>query len=102
MTKSISLFSGAGGLDIGSEMAGVEVIYATDFDSDCIETLKSNPKWHKGIIECANLHEVPSSHIKEKVKNNNDKLIVIGGAPCQPFSKNGYWVGNKSRKGINV
>jgi DNA (cytosine-5)-methyltransferase 1 len=34
-------------------------------------------------------------------KNNPDKFIVIGGAPCQPFSKAGYWVGNNTRRGIN-
>ena len=39
---AVSLFSGAGGLDIASFMAGVPVISSTDFDSDCIETLKEN------------------------------------------------------------
>ena len=39
---SVSLFSGAGGLDIASCMAGVPVISSTDFDADCIQTLKAN------------------------------------------------------------
>ena len=36
---SISLFSGAGGLDVASFLAGVPVVSSTDFDSDCIKTL---------------------------------------------------------------
>ena len=36
---AVSLFSGAGGLDIASFMAGVPVISSTDFEKDCIETL---------------------------------------------------------------
>ena len=34
---AISLFSGAGGLDIASVLAGVPVISSTDIDSDCIK-----------------------------------------------------------------
>lgn len=37
---AVSLFSGAGGLDIGSFMAGVPVLISTDFDKDAIQTLK--------------------------------------------------------------
>lgn len=39
---SVSLFSGAGGLDIASFMAGVPVVSSTDIDQDCIQTLKAN------------------------------------------------------------
>ena len=39
---AVSLFSGAGGLDIASFMAGVPVISSTDFDADCIATLRAN------------------------------------------------------------
>lgn len=102
MIKAISLFSGAGGLDIGSTMAGVEVMFSTDFDSDCIKTLKKNKKWNKGKIVEGDLFSIKSSEIMNQCSNEEyDKFIVIGGAPCQPFSKNGYWVGNQTRRGIN-
>ena len=100
---AVSLFSGAGGLDIASFMAGVPVVSSTDFDSDCINTLKLNKDifGETEVIE-GDLHQIESSVFKEFVdKSNADKFIVIGGAPCQPFSKAGYWVGNSTRKGIN-
>ena len=100
---SVSLFSGAGGLDIASCMAGVPVISSTDFDADCIQTLKANKDYfgNTQIIE-GDLHQIKSEIFKEIVNNSvHDKFIVIGGAPCQPFSKAGYWVTNEVRRGIN-
>lgn len=100
---SVSLFSGAGGLDIASCMAGVPVISSTDFDSDCIKTLKANHKYFgkTKIIE-GDLHQIDSNVFQDVLNNiDHDKFIVIGGAPCQPFSKAGYWVGNETRRGIN-
>ena len=40
--RTLSLFSGGGGLDIGFEQAGFEILFATDFDHDCCETLRQN------------------------------------------------------------
>ena len=100
---AVSLFSGAGGLDIASFMAGVPVISSTDFDADCIATLRANENiFGKTEIFEGDLHQIDSSVFSDIVKKKNpDKFIVIGGAPCQPFSKAGYWVGNNTRKGIN-
>ena len=100
---SISLFSGAGGLDIASHMAGVPVASSTDFDSDCIKTLKANAEYfgNTEIFE-GDLHQIESSVFSDVIKKRGArKFIVIGGAPCQPFSKAGYWVGNETRRGIN-
>ncbi|CAK7018088.1 MAG: Modification methylase HaeIII [Paraeggerthella hongkongensis] len=100
---SISLFAGAGGLDIASELAGVPVIMSTDFDSDCCETLKLNHEmFSEAEVLLGDLHEIDSNIFSSRAKAvDHDKLIVIGGAPCQPFSKAGYWVTNKKRRGIN-
>lgn len=100
---AVSLFSGAGGLDIASVMAGVPVIVSTDFDEDCINTLKANDSYfgNTEIIE-GDLHKIESETFQEIIdKVNPSKFIVIGGAPCQPFSKAGYWVTNQVRRGIN-
>jgi len=100
---AVSLFSGAGGLDIASVLAGVPVISSTDVDSDCIETLKANGSFfgNTEIFE-GDLHGIESGVFKKIVeKRKPKKFIVIGGAPCQPFSKAGYWVTNQVRQGIN-
>lgn len=99
---AISLFSGAGGLDVASFMAGVPVVSSTDFDSDCIATLRMNDLFENSEIIEGDLHQIESTVFSNILKQREyDKFIVIGGAPCQPFSKAGYWVGNQSRRGIN-
>ena len=99
---AVSLFSGAGGLDVASFLAGVPVLLSTDIDDDCIETLKLNDLYGDTEIIRGDLHAIDSEVFRTAVrKKNPDKCIVIGGAPCQPFSKAGYWVGNKTRKGID-
>lgn len=99
---AVSLFSGAGGLDIASFSADVPVVSSTDFDSDCVETLKMNNLFHDTKIIHGDLHEIKSETFKNILEESEyDKFIVIGGAPCQPFSKAGYWVGNETRRGIN-
>lgn len=99
---AVSLFSGAGGLDIASIMAGVPVVSSTDIDPDCIRTLKANEMFKDSDIFEGDLHDIESSVFKACVeKRRANKFIIIGGAPCQPFSKAGYWVGNQTRKGIN-
>ena len=99
---AVSLFSGAGGLDVASFLAGVPVLSSTDFDDDCIETLKLNDLYEDTEIIKGDLHQIDSDVFRAIVQRRNpDKFIVIGGAPCQPFSKAGYWVGNNTRKGIN-
>lgn len=102
-TIAISLFSGAGGLDVASFMAGFPVAVSVDIDSDCVKTLKSNEKFfgNTRVLE-GDLHNISSQVFSDVVKEHNAKnFIVIGGAPCQPFSKAGYWVGNSVRKGVN-
>lgn len=72
----VSLFCGAGGIDIGLEKAGFKTIWANDFDHDACETHK---KWSKakvveGDIAKVNIDEIP------------DADIISGGFPCQGFS----------------
>jgi DNA (cytosine-5)-methyltransferase 1 len=88
--KVISLYSGAGGLDYGFEAAGFDTSVALEWDHQACATLRANrPKW--AVIE-RDITEVPSAEILEAggIKKG-EAAMLIGGPPCQPFSKAGYW-----------
>lgn len=79
----ISLFSGAGGMDLGFIQAGFNVIWANDVFSEAIETYRNNIGHHivNGDIRMISSDDIP---------NNAD--VIIGGFPCQGFS-----IANKNR-----
>lgn len=91
MVDCISLFSGAGGLDLGAEQAGANVVRAVEFDRDAVATLRMN--WPSLRVDHA---DIASLRFLEH-RDSHAAKIVIGGPPCQPFSKNGYWVKNENR-----
>jgi DNA (cytosine-5)-methyltransferase 1 len=98
--NSICFFSGAGGLDIGSQLAGANVISSMDFDKDSVATLKSNKCFNHTVHFYKNIEEMNASDYSDILsKNKSDKLILLGGPPCQPFSKAGYWKKHENRLG---
>lgn len=85
-----SFFSGAGGLDLGFQEAGFDVVYASDIDKDCCETLKINEGKSTAEIAkvlCGDIREIEF----ESLPKNID--LVIGGPPCQSFSASGRRAG---------
>lgn len=84
--RVISLFSGAGGMDYGLLEAGLNIAWANDNDTDCVDTYKDNVD--KRIVH-GDIKDISSSKIP-----NGD--IVVGGFPCQGFS-----VANKFRSSLD-
>jgi DNA (cytosine-5)-methyltransferase 1 len=77
MLKTVSLYSGAGGMDYGFHQAGFETIFAVDFDKYAIGTLNGLLPTPVGI--CGDVDTV-------SFPDPSDVDIVIGGPPCQGFS----------------
>jgi len=92
MVQCISIFSGAGGLDVGALNAGAKIIACVENDHDSAETLRLNNIAHGTAVLEEDIQNVDFSQWRD----GQDK-ILIGGPPCQPFSKNGYWVKNDNR-----
>jgi DNA (cytosine-5)-methyltransferase 1 len=87
--KLISLFTGAGGLDFGFEAAGFETAVALEMDEDCCRTIAKNRAWP--IIQ-RRIEAVPSKEILATAGVRSGGVdLLIGGPPCQPFSKSAYW-----------
>jgi DNA (cytosine-5)-methyltransferase 1 len=87
--RAISLFSGAGGLDLGFEAAGFSIAVGLEVTPDAVATLRANRGWK--VID-RDIHEVTSeSLLASSGLRPGDADVLIGGPPCQPFSKAGYW-----------
>lgn len=99
-TQCISFFSGAGGLDIGAQLAGAKVISSLDFDKDSVSTMKANKYFNHTEHLLGDIKESKGKQYSKLLKQNNpEKLILIGGPPCQPFSKASYWRTHENRLG---
>jgi DNA (cytosine-5)-methyltransferase 1 len=74
--RIVSLFSGAGGFDLGLASAGHQVVWANDIFFDAVETYRLNIGPH---IDMRDVCNIPASEIP-------DCDVVVGGFPCQGFS----------------
>jgi len=83
------LFSGVGGIELGFEKNGFEIIWSNEFDSKACETYRFNHKHH--LIE-DDIHNLKGDELQSID-------ILTGGFPCQAFSVAGYRKGFDDKRG---
>lgn len=84
--RTLSLFSGAGGLDIGFHDVGFEIVESVEIESKFCKTLELNSgkgkRFENSTVNCIDINEYTPHHL-----GNID--FIIGGPPCQTFSAAG-------------
>ena len=87
----VDLFAGAGGFSVGAHLAGANVSASAELNPVACKTLRANQQYHGEVIE----GDVCAIHGQDLRKiaglRKKDPLIIVGGPPCQPFSKAAYW-----------
>ena len=92
----ISLFSGAMGLDIGLEKAGLNVLIGQDFDESCVKTMQVNGHNVLG----GDIREIDPRKLLELTgRSVGEPFLICGGPPCQPFSTAGKRLGINDPRG---
>lgn len=87
----IDLFAGAGGLSVGAHQAGASVRASLELDRYACDTLRANPEYHGEVVQ-GDLSRLNGSELRSVASlKPNDPLVIVGGPPCQPFSKAAYW-----------
>ena len=103
--KAFSLFAGAGGLDLGVEAAGFEVVYAIESDPVAVQTLNDNRAlWYPALeevqpLDITSLDAVALMRERDIAEGEID--LLVGGPPCVAFSKSGFHLEYK-RQGKDV
>lgn len=90
--KIISLFSGAGGLDLGFEKAGFQTIWANEYDKTIAPTYQKN--FPHVEFDGRSISSISDEEIR-LLKEKHEIFGVIGGPPCQSWSEAG------AKRGIN-
>lgn len=108
MPDYVSLFSGAGGLDLGLETAGWSCLYAGDLDSAAVETMSRNRGRRIGrarflsdaVVEQADLRALNGPSILSCIgRRKGDLPLLAGGPPCQSWSSAGHQLGFADPRG---
>lgn len=95
--KAVSLFTGAGGLDLGLEASGFSISICLEIDEDARRTLKTNrPSWR--LAEPGDIERIePKELLAQADLQKGEVALLAGGPPCQPFSKSAYWANGGMR-----
>lgn len=102
MIPVVDLFAGIGGLSIGAVEAGLDVRASVEIDSIACRTLSANADYHGNIVE-TDVRELLGADLRSLAKlGQTDPIVIVGGAPCQPFSKAAYWTDDGSEARYRV
>lgn len=106
--RFVSLFSGAGGLDLGLECAGWRCEYASDIDDAAVATLRANRGRRTGgiralehaVVERADVTSLSGREVLSKIsRRRGDVPLLAGGPPCQSWSSAGHQLGMADPRG---
>jgi DNA (cytosine-5)-methyltransferase 1 len=87
--RALSLFSGAGGMDIGVRKAGFEILSEIELDQYCCQTLRAacERENRKTLVIENDIREIAPQELMKKFSLKPRELdLLFGGPPCQPFS----------------
>ena len=87
LPKVIDLFSGCGGLALGFEKVGFDIVAGIELKDDAINTISYNLAWRYGKEQthlCYDITKMQGDIFKDKI--GKEGCIVIGGPPCQAYS----------------
>lgn len=88
----VDLFAGAGGLSVGARWAGGDVRLAVEVDPVGCETLRRNGVVHSGFTCDKDVRLLEGEDLRSLAGvGKREELIVVGGPPCQGFSKAAFW-----------
>ena len=98
---AVSLFAGAGGMDLGVDRGGFRTICALDFDPHCSTTLRRNAKGK--VVWNVDVRTVDPERLRDVLGIRKGELCLLhGGPPCQPFSQIGKRSGLRDDRGMLV
>lgn len=83
----IDSFCGAGGLGLGLQRAGFDILLSFDIDQICIDTINANKKYFNHSAETADIADMLNGKLLKKCNLERGELFLLaGGPPCQGFS----------------
>jgi len=97
---SVSLFTGAFGLDLGLEKAGFGIKACVEKDTNCVKTILANRPFLRDRVINEDINKVTAARILDVSRlKRGQAFLVAGGPPCQPFSTVGRRKSISSKEG---